>query len=92
MSDQSNVSGGALRITLLRSTIGRPKDQGLTVRALGLRRIRQTVERPNNPAIRGMVTKVRHLVDVEEVAGGPDAGPDAAMTAPSRRRRSDTEG
>ncbi len=64
--------GGAptLRITLVRSTIGRPKDQGLTVKALGLRRLHHTVERPDNPSIRGMVTKIRHLVRVEEVPGG----------------------
>lgn len=64
------ASSGTLRITLVRSTIGRPKDQELTVRSLGLRRIRHTVERPDNPSIRGMVTKIRHLVEVEEVASG----------------------
>ena len=63
-------SEGTLRITLVRSTIGRPDIQGKTVKALGLRRIRHTVERPNTPSIRGMVTKVRHLVEVEEVPGG----------------------
>lgn len=68
MSEQSNA--GTLRITLVRSTIGRPDTQGRTVKALGLRRIRHTVERPDTPSIRGMVTKVRHLVTVEEVPGG----------------------
>jgi len=63
-------SEGTLRITLVRSTIGRPDTQGKTVKALGLRRIRHTVERPNTPSIRGMVTKVRHLVEVEEVPAG----------------------
>ncbi len=58
-----------LRITLVRSTIGRPKDQGLTVRSLGLRRLHHTVVRPDSPSIRGMVTKIRHLVTVEEVSG-----------------------
>jgi large subunit ribosomal protein L30 len=58
---------GVLRITLVRSTIGRPADQGRTVASLGLRRLNATVERPNNPSIRGMVTKIRHLVEVEEV-------------------------
>jgi large subunit ribosomal protein L30 len=64
---------GVLRITLVRSTIGRPADQGRTVASLGLRRLNATVERPNNPSIRGMVTKIRHLVEVEEVpaASGP---------------------
>jgi len=67
MSEKTN--GGRLRITLVRSTIGRPNDQELTVRSLGLRRLHQTVERPDNPSIRGMVTKIRHLVRVEEVSG-----------------------
>lgn len=68
MSGQTEGStAGALRITQVRSTIGRPKDQAATIRSLGLRRIRHTVERPNNAAIRGMVMKVRHLIDVEEV-------------------------
>ena len=76
------TTSAALRITLVRSTIGRPKDQGATVRSLGLRRLHQTVERPDNAAIRGMVTKIRHLVAVEEVAAaGGDAAPGATGTA-----------
>lgn len=66
----TDAAPGMLRITLVRSTIGRPKDQGLTVKSLGLRRLHQTVVRQDNPSIRGMVQKIRHLVDVEEV--GPD--------------------
>ena len=58
---------GVLRITLVRSTIGRPADQGRTVASLGLRKLNATVERPNNRSIRGMVTKIRHLVKVEEL-------------------------
>lgn len=58
---------GKLRITLRRSLIGRPSDQRDTVRCLGLRRIRHTVEREDSPALRGMVRKVQHLVTVEEV-------------------------
>lgn len=58
---------GVLRITLVRSTIGRPADQGRTVASLGLRKLNATVERPDNPSIRGMVTKIRHLVQVEEL-------------------------
>ncbi len=65
MSEES--TGGTLRITLVRSTIGRPDTQERIVKSLGLRRIRHTVERPDTPSIRGMVTKVRHLVTVEEV-------------------------
>jgi len=55
-----------LRITQVRSTIGaKPKQRG-TLRALGLRRIRHTVELPDRPEIRGMVAKIPHLVTVEE--------------------------
>ena len=64
MSDNET---GLLRITLVRSTIGRPADQGRTVASLGLRKLNATVERPNNPSLRGMVTKLRHLVEVEEL-------------------------
>lgn len=57
-----------LKITLLRSTNGCLKDQQATVKALGLRKIRSSVEQPDNPAIRGMIFKVKHLVAVEELA------------------------
>jgi large subunit ribosomal protein L30 len=57
-----------LRVTQVRSTIGaQPKQRG-TMRALGLRRINQTVELPDRPEIRGMVDRVPHLVRVEEVS------------------------
>jgi large subunit ribosomal protein L30 len=55
-----------LRITLQRSPIGNPQDQKDTVRALGLRRMHQTVTQPDNLSVRGMVFKVRHLVVVQE--------------------------
>ncbi len=58
-----------LRITLTKSPIGYSERQKRTVRALGLRRMHQTVERTDTPVIRGMVAKVRHLVSVEEVEG-----------------------
>ena len=59
-------SGGkALKITLLRSTIGFNRTQAETVRGMGLRRIRHTVELPDTPETRGMIRKVRHLVSVE---------------------------
>ena len=57
---------GDLRITQIRSKIGFPEDQRATLRSLGLRKIRQQVIRPDNPAVRGMIHKVRHLVTVEE--------------------------
>lgn len=55
-----------LEITLTKSVIGRPKDQRETVKALGLRKVNQTVEQQDNAAIRGMVNKVSHLVTVKE--------------------------
>jgi large subunit ribosomal protein L30 len=57
-----------VRITLVRSVIGRPRGQRVVIRALGLRRIRQTVTRADTPVLRGMLAAVRHLVRVE--AGG----------------------
>ena len=56
-----------LRITQVRSAIGLPKDQKATVRALGLKRMNDTVEQADTPVIRGMVFKVKHLVRVDEV-------------------------
>jgi large subunit ribosomal protein L30 len=54
-----------LKLTYYRSAIGRSKDQKDTVRSLGFRRLNQTVEQPDNPSVRGMVYKVRHLVRIE---------------------------
>jgi large subunit ribosomal protein L30 len=65
------AEGGKLRITLVKSTIGQIENQKLTVKALGLRRMHQTVIRPDTPSVRGMVYTVRHLVRVE--AADPDA-------------------
>lgn len=55
-----------ITVTLKRSTIGFAADQKATVIALGLRRLNQTVEHDDNPVIRGMIDKVRHLVEVTE--------------------------
>ncbi|MFQ5592705.1 MAG: 50S ribosomal protein L30 [Anaerolineae bacterium] len=59
---------GRLRITLVKSGIGQPQRQKETIRALGFRKLRQTVERPDTPDIRGMINSVSHLVEVEEVS------------------------
>ncbi|HUV74152.1 MAG TPA: 50S ribosomal protein L30 [Anaerolineae bacterium] len=59
-------SSKQLRITWVKSSIGYSLDQKATVRALGLRRLGQSVVRPDNPSVRGMVQKVGHLVEVEE--------------------------
>ena len=56
-----------LRITWKRSAIGRPEVQKRTVRARGLRKLNQTVEHEDTPQIRGMVTKVSHLVECVSV-------------------------
>ncbi len=59
------AGGGTLTLRLVRSGICTPSDQKATLRGLGLRRVGQRVVRPDAPAIRGMVRKVRHLVEVE---------------------------
>jgi large subunit ribosomal protein L30 len=56
-----------LKVTQVRSTISCPKDQKLTVRALGLKRINDSIEKEDNPAVRGMLFKVKHLIKVEEL-------------------------
>jgi len=55
-----------LKITLLRSPIGFNRTQRKTVEGMGLRRIRHSVELPVTPATRGMILKVRHLIEVTE--------------------------
>ncbi|HLU23933.1 50S ribosomal protein L30 [Lederbergia graminis] len=55
-----------LAITLTKSLIGRTEGQRETVKALGLRKLHQTVEHDDNQAIRGMINKVSHLVTVKE--------------------------
>ncbi len=57
----------SLKIKLKRSTIGVKPKHRATVKALGLRKIGQVVERPDNPQIRGMVNKISHMVEVEEI-------------------------
>ena len=63
---KKETTGKTVRVTLVRSPIGYTKDQKKTVLALGLRRMHQTVEHTDNPALRGMIQKVIHLVQVEE--------------------------
>jgi large subunit ribosomal protein L30 len=55
-----------LKVTLVRSPIGNPEPQKRTVKALGLRRMHQTIIHNDTPALRGMLDKVRHLVEVIE--------------------------
>jgi large subunit ribosomal protein L30 len=56
-----------LRITLVKSTIGYNQKQKDTVASLGLRRLNQSVEQADTPVIRGMIAKVSHLIQVEEL-------------------------
>ncbi|ERI06768.1 50S ribosomal protein L30 [Aneurinibacillus aneurinilyticus] len=57
-----------LQITLKRSLIGRTQNQKATVAALGLRKLNHTVVKEDNAAMRGMVEKVKHMVEVKEIA------------------------
>jgi large subunit ribosomal protein L30 len=59
-----------LRVTQVRSGIGRPGKHRATLEALGFRKHQQTIVKQDNPAIRGMLFQVRHLVEVEEIAEG----------------------
>jgi large subunit ribosomal protein L30 len=59
-----------LRITWVKSSIGYSRRQKGTIRALGLRRLGDAVEQSDTPVIRGMVDKVSHLVEVEEISKG----------------------
>ncbi len=63
----SSAEKKKLRITLVKSPIGYSGRQKGTVRALGLRRMRQSVVQEDNAVIRGMINKVSHLVEVEEL-------------------------
>lgn len=54
-----------IKVTMIKSVIKRPKNQRLTLEALGLYKIGQSVEHEENPSILGMINKVNHLVSVE---------------------------
>ena len=56
-----------IRITQIKSTIGRPAKHGRIIRSLGIKRMHHTVEHENTPVIQGQINKVLHLVKVEEV-------------------------
>ena len=61
---KSNAGGGKLHLKWVRSAICAPVKQKLVVKGLGFTRLNQVIERPDNPAIRGMVAKVPHLVEI----------------------------
>lgn len=60
-------SKGRLRVTWVKSGIGYDKTQKGTIRALGFRRLGQTLVHEDTPAVRGMLEKISHLVEVEEI-------------------------
>ena len=63
---RTDTKGATVKVTLVKSPIGFKNNQGTVVRSLGLRRIRHTVELKDTPAVRGMIHKVRHLVEVSD--------------------------
>ena len=63
---RTDTKGGTVKVTLVKSPIGFNKNQGAVVQSLGLRRIRHTVELKDTPETRGLIHKVRHLVEVTE--------------------------
>jgi len=65
-SKGSAAAAGRLRIRMIGSVIGCPEKQRATVRGLGLRRLHQVVERVDTEAVRGMVKKIPHLVEIVE--------------------------
>lgn len=58
---------GKIKVTLRKSMIGRPEKHRKVLHGMGLRKLNQTVELENTPSIRGMVAKVSHMVEAEEI-------------------------
>ena len=65
-NQRTDTKGATVKVMLVRSPTGFNRSQGTVVRGMGLRRIRHTVELKDTPAMRGMIHKVRHLVEVIE--------------------------
>jgi large subunit ribosomal protein L30 len=65
-NQRTDTKGATVKVTLLKSPTGFNGTQAQVVKGLGLRRIRHTVELKDTPATRGMIHKVRHLVDVSD--------------------------
>ncbi len=64
---ENKETGKKLKITLVKSTIGQVPKSRATIAAMGLRKINQSVELPDNASTRGQIQRVRHMVKVEEV-------------------------
>ena len=65
-NQRTDTKGSTVKVTLVKSPIGFKNSQATVIRGLGLRRIRHTVELKDTPATRGMIHKVKHLVEVED--------------------------
>ena len=65
-NQRTDTKGATVKVTLVRSPVGFNRTQAAVVRGLGLRRIRHTVELKDTPGTRGMIHRVRHLVEVIE--------------------------
>jgi large subunit ribosomal protein L30 len=63
---RTDSKGGTVKVTLVKSPTGFNRNQGTVVKGLGLLRIRHTVELKDTPSVRGMIHKVRHLVEVTD--------------------------
>ena len=66
MNHRTDTKGDTVTVTLVKSPIGFKNNQATVVKGLGLRRIRHTVELKDTPSVRGMIHKVRHLVEVSD--------------------------
>lgn len=66
IEEMQGMADGTVKIQLVRSPVGRPEQQRRMVRGLGLIRLQQIVERPDNPSTWGVVKKIPHLVKVVE--------------------------
>ena len=66
MTAKTNSGAGTIQLKYVRSAICAPEKQKLVIKGLGFTRLNQVIERPNTAAIRGMVAKVPHLIEVVE--------------------------
>ncbi len=67
MAKAKKAATSKIKVTLVRSVIGKKKEQIATVAALGLKKIGSSKQHEDTPAIRGMINKIQHMVTVEEV-------------------------
>ena len=66
MKQETKENGGKIKIQYYKSMIGYPKKQKSVIKSLGITKLNQIVERPNNPSMRGIVEKVPHLLRIVE--------------------------